>query len=270
MKRQTHTKLATGILLLFTIAIVAETGFSRVKSGNRYEYRYQKDTPVDTKAETKNEATGSTANVGDGTAPCRDSVLLLNTVFDSNSDQGKSRFTVGRLTNNQTATFECTKAIPKMKNSDGFDVESGQVTVRCKNGTTLVESSNCYAISQEEWNRREALRLAEEERKRKAAEAEAARIAAEKAAAEKAAAEKAAAEAAAAAAAAAANPQCYSCSASATCVVTSTRDISKNSSVTTRTTYYACSNGNSRVVYNSGASGCVTGRKVCSTSSSGK
>ncbi|WP_413294216.1 hypothetical protein ACLSU7_03750 [Bdellovibrio sp. HCB185ZH] len=268
MKRQTHFKLASGVLLIFVIAVISETGFSRGKSGSRYEYRFQQDTPADTASTTKNEPTAPTSpiNTGSGNANCRDSVLLLNAVFDSPSDLGKSRLTVGRLNNGQGATFNCTAAEPTMKNMDGYPTTSGVLNVRCVNGTTILESANCVAKTAAQAKAEEEARLAEEKRKaeeaariaeeqRKAAEAEAARIAAEQKAKEEE--EKR-------------NPTCTGCSATPTCTQSNYVQTTKNSGYTTSTKYYACSNGNSLYSFSApgrSSSGCTVGRKVCSSSS---
>ncbi|QLY26963.1 hypothetical protein [Bdellovibrio sp. KM01] len=268
MKRQTHFKLASGVLLLFVIAVISETGFSRVKSGNRYEYRYQQDTPATTSSTTKNEPVAPTSpvNTGSGNANCRDSVLLLNTVFDSPNDLGKSRLTVGRLNNGQAANFDCTAAQPTMRNMDGYPTTAGTLNIRCVNGTTILESANCVAKTAAQARAEEEARLAEEKRKaeeaarlaeekRKAEEAEAARIAEEKRKKEEE--EKR-------------NPTCSGCSATPTCTESNYVQTTKNSGYTTSTRYYACTNGNSLYSFSApgrSSSGCVAGKRVCSSSS---
>ncbi|UYL08359.1 hypothetical protein B9G69_015055 [Bdellovibrio sp. SKB1291214] len=284
MKKQTQIRWTTGVLLLFIIAVISETGFSGTNdegrdSNDRWEKRFKKDKPVATVPETKVEITSEKVKYGDGTADCRDAFLVLPMHYDRPGDTETSRYPIQALGHLKTQNLDCTKAHPPLYNDDGFVVTSGNITVQCKNGSVFILNSNCKGKTMAEYRaEQEAIRIAEE--KRKAAEAaEAARIAEEKRkaeeariAAEKAAAEKAAAEAAAAAAAAAggnsSNLQCTGCSATPTCTRTTETQHSKNSFSYKTVYYYACANGNS--LYRSSATGsqsCVKGSVTCSSSS---
>ncbi|WP_413581293.1 hypothetical protein [Bdellovibrio sp. HCB288] len=146
MKRQTQLKLASGVLLLFTIAVISETGFSRPgDNGNRWEYRFKKDSPTDKSPKTDNRGSVSApVNLGsDGTA-CRDAFIMMSTIFDDTSAAAaKSRLAVPPLAHGESRNFKCTDPQPAMSNSKEQKVIGGTLTVQCINGVATLAAASC-------------------------------------------------------------------------------------------------------------------------------
>ncbi|MEK2690542.1 hypothetical protein [Bdellovibrio sp. GT3] len=146
MKRQTQLKLATGVLLLFTIAVISETGFSRPGSnGNRWEYRFKKDSPTDKSPRTDNRGSVSApVNLGSDGTPCRDAFIMMSTIFDDASvGAAKSRLAVPPLAHGETKNFNCTEPQPAMSNKNEQKVIGGTLTVQCINGVATLAAASC-------------------------------------------------------------------------------------------------------------------------------
>ncbi|WP_413587371.1 hypothetical protein [Bdellovibrio sp. HCB274] len=146
MKRQTQIKLATGVLLLFSIAIISETGFSRPgDNGNRWEYRFKKDSPKNETPKTENHGNvGTPINLGNDGAACRDAFIMMSTVFDDTTTTGgKSRLSVPPLNHGQSMNFNCTDPKPVMSNTKKQNVLGGTLVVQCVNGVATLASASC-------------------------------------------------------------------------------------------------------------------------------
>ncbi|WP_413578422.1 hypothetical protein ACLVWU_07775 [Bdellovibrio sp. HCB290] len=146
MKKQTQIKLASGVLLLFSIAIISETGFSRPgDNGNRWEYRFKKDSPKNEAPKTENQGNvGTPINLGNDGAACRDAFIMMSTVFDDTSTTGgKSRLSVPPLNHGQTKSFNCTEPKPVMSNTAKQNVLGGTLVVQCVNGVATLASASC-------------------------------------------------------------------------------------------------------------------------------
>jgi hypothetical protein len=145
MKKQTHIKWATGVLLLLLIAFVSETGFTEGNKGSRWEYRFKKDTPAVTTPKTEKDTVDNSKNTnyGSGGIACRDAFVLMNTVFNDPSDSRKSRVAVGPMNDGGSQSIPCTSPQPIMQNSDGLKMVSGNLTVKCSNGVAYLDSASC-------------------------------------------------------------------------------------------------------------------------------
>src|SRR5690606_21189928 len=71
-------------------------------------------------------------NYGEGTLHCRDTVLKLNSKFEStNETSSVSELRVPELKHGNTRAFQCKEVTPALVSNHGFNVNSGTITVKC-------------------------------------------------------------------------------------------------------------------------------------------
>lgn len=156
-------KKISAIKILASLGVIAVLGVS-VSSvgGNRWESRMTKSTTTGTKS-TMNLRSGkkinedgsqsaaatpvpaAVAEYGEGTLHCRDTVLKLNTNFESAASPGTSEVRVAEMNHGTSKTMNCMDVKPSLVNASGNPVNGGTLTVKCNNGQMTVTASNCTA-----------------------------------------------------------------------------------------------------------------------------